>query len=169
MQGLWSRVLAGEANSPGTYSKRTVNFLSDLDKTDAELFTRLCGFAWVIGNVVPLIYDVKNDIYNSQGISFNTLSHLDSIGLIQFNSLTGFQRLKLPNTFYVLYYGTPIKLELSKESDNSMDIGKVMLTKIGQELAPICGSNPVEGFLDYIREEWKKLKYFKEEEPKQAV
>src|SRR6266542_4826978 len=32
MQDLWSRVLAGEANTPGAYSKRTVNFLSDLDK-----------------------------------------------------------------------------------------------------------------------------------------
>ncbi len=28
MQGLWSRVLAGEANAPGTYSRRTVNFRS---------------------------------------------------------------------------------------------------------------------------------------------
>jgi Protein of unknown function (DUF2806) len=44
MQTLWSRVLPGEANSPGTYSKRTVNFLSSLDKSDAELFTRLCSF-----------------------------------------------------------------------------------------------------------------------------
>ena len=32
MQSLWSRVLAGEANAPGTYSNRTVNLLSDLDK-----------------------------------------------------------------------------------------------------------------------------------------
>lgn len=31
MQGLWSRVLAGEANTPGVYSKRTVKFLFDLD------------------------------------------------------------------------------------------------------------------------------------------
>ena len=44
MQGLWSRVLAGEAKAPGTYSKRTVNSLSDLDKTEAALFTKLCGF-----------------------------------------------------------------------------------------------------------------------------
>ena len=35
MQELWSRVLSGEANSPGTYSKRAVNSLSDLDKTEA--------------------------------------------------------------------------------------------------------------------------------------
>ena len=44
MQGLWSRVLAGEANPLGTYSKRTVNFISDLDKAEANLFTQLCGF-----------------------------------------------------------------------------------------------------------------------------
>ena len=31
MQNLWAQVLAGEANNPGTYSKRTVNFLGDVD------------------------------------------------------------------------------------------------------------------------------------------
>ena len=30
MQRLWSRVLAGEANAPGAFSKRTVNLLADL-------------------------------------------------------------------------------------------------------------------------------------------
>ena len=31
-----------------------------------------------------------------------------------------------------------------------------MLTKIGQELAPICGSQPVEGFYEYVKEQWKE-------------
>jgi hypothetical protein len=54
MQRLWSKLLAGEANRPGTISKRTVNLLADLDKRDAELFTSLCDFAWVIeNNIVP--------------------------------------------------------------------------------------------------------------------
>ena len=69
MQNLWSRVLSGEANVPGTYSKRTVNFLSDLDKVDAKLFSELCGFGWKIGNVVPLVFDVQDDIYNKKGIN----------------------------------------------------------------------------------------------------
>ena len=51
MQSLWARVLAGEANSPGRYSKRTVNFLNSLDKVDANLFTALCGFGWQIGSL----------------------------------------------------------------------------------------------------------------------
>ena len=59
MQDLWSRILAGEANTPGTYSKRTVNFLSDLDKSEAGLFTKLCGFIWDIGGLKPLVFDSR--------------------------------------------------------------------------------------------------------------
>lgn len=153
MQDLWARVLAGEANAPGTYSKRTVNFLGDLDKADAELFSKLCGFGWMIGNVVPLVFDVQADIYNQNGVDFNTLSHLESIGLIQFNNLSGFSRLKLPKRFEVYYYGAPLLLEMPND-DDKLEIGKVMLTKTGQELAPICKSRPVSGFSDYVKEKW---------------
>jgi len=154
MQSLWAKVLAGEANSPGTYSKRTVNFLGSLDKTDAHLFTSLCGFGWVIGNVVPLIFDENQTIYNNQGINFNTLTHLDDIGLVSFNSISRFRRLKLPKRITVSYHGTPLNLEFDKEANNDLDLGKVLLTKTGQQLAPICGSKPVGGFQDYVTETW---------------
>lgn len=155
MQGLWARVLAGEANIPGTYSKRTVNYLGDLDKVDADLFSKLCGFGWQVGNVVPLIFDVQAEIYEKHGIIFNSLSHLESIGLIQFNNLSGFRRLKLPKKFFVFYYTQPLQLEMQNETDNELQLGHVLLTKVGQELAPICGSQPVEGFMEYVKEKWK--------------
>lgn len=155
MQGLWARVLAGEANEPGTYSKRTVNYLGDLDKADADLFTKLCGFGWMVGNVVPLIFNVQKDIYVDNGITFNALSHLESIGLIQFENLSGFRRLGLPKNFYVMYYGQPLQLEMPKDEGNELELGCVLLTKVGQELAPICGSKPVDGFFDYVKERWK--------------
>lgn len=169
MQGLWSRVLSGEANSPGSYSKRTVNFLSSLDKNDAGLFTNLCNFAWTIGNATPLIYDVRNDIYNKHKINFESLSHLESIGLIQFNSLTGFRRLGLPKRIALLYYGQPTLLEFKKESDNELNIGNVILTQIGQELAPICGSSPDQEFYEYICDKWKKEGLIKEDENEQGA
>ena len=156
MQELWSRVLAGEANTPGTYSKRTVNFLSDLDKADAELFAKLCGFGWMIGYVVPLVFDVQAEIYNKHGINFNSLSHLESIGLVQFDSVASLVQRNLPKKFTVHYYGKLLKLEMPKDSDNELGIGKVLLTKIGQELAPICGSESVEGFRDYVLDKWKQ-------------
>ncbi len=159
MQMLWSCVLAGEANRPGTYSKRTVNFLSDLDKSEAELFSKLCGFVWYSGfawNIGLLIFDEKGEIYNREGVDFRTLTDLDSIGLIQFNPLAGFTLLQLPKRFTLSYYGRPLVLELSKETDNELDTGKVLLTKIGRELAPICGSKPVDGFWEYVKDRWKQ-------------
>lgn len=156
MQNLWSRVLAGEANAPGTYSKRTVNFLSDLDKTDAELFAKLCGFSWLIGNIVPLVFDHEAEIYNKHGVNFDNLSHLESIGLVQFNSVGSFVRTNLPKKLTMHYYGNPLTLEMHKIAGNELEIGKVLFSKIGQELAPICGSKPVEGFRDYVMIQWDR-------------
>ena len=91
MQELWARVLAGEANTPGKYSKRTVNFLGELDKREAELFQNFCRFGWIAADdFIPLIFDAKAEIYNQKGIDFNSLIHLDSTGFISFNSSSGF-------------------------------------------------------------------------------
>lgn len=155
MQELWARVLAGEANKPGTYSKRTVNYLGDLDKVDADLFSKLCAFGWKISNVVPLVFDTQAEIYEKNGIGFSALSHLESIGLIQFESLSGFRLLKLPKKFSVFYNGQPLQLEMPKETDNELAVGYVLLTKVGQELAPICGSRQVDGFMEYVKDKWK--------------
>ena len=156
MQSLWGRVLAGEANAPGTYSKRTVNLLSDLDKSDAELFTQLCGFGWMIGNVTPLVFDEQAEIYNRHGINFDTLNHLETIGLVQYEGLTGFVKSGSIKRFVVLYYGKPLLLEMPGNANNTLEIGKILLTKIGQELAPICGSKPVDGFYEYVKDQWKQ-------------
>ena len=155
MQVLWSRVLAGESNAPGTYSRRTVNFLGDLDKADAELFQNLCSFAWLVGTFTPLIFNSEDEIYNAKEINFNSLTHLDSIGLIQFNHLSGFKRTGAPKKFAVLYCSKPLELEMEKETDNMLPIGKVLLTKVGQELATVCQAPGVEGFFDYVKDNWK--------------
>jgi hypothetical protein len=154
MRSLWAKVLAGEANSPGTFSKRTVNFLGSLDKTDAQLFTSLCGFGWFIGDVIPLIFNVYQPIYNDQGINFGTLSHLDDIGFVSFEGLTSFSRKGLPKVFTILYYGVPLTIEFGEEARNTLEIGHVLLTRTGQQLAPICGSKPVDGFWNYVIEKW---------------
>lgn len=158
IQRLWSRVLAGEANAPGSYSKRTVNFLSNLDKVEAELFSKLCGFGWQIGNVVPvpLVFDVQAEIYNIHGINFNALSHLDSIGLVQFDGVAGFVNQNVPKKYSALYYDRALILEMPHDADNTLQVGKVLLTKVGQELAPICGSKPVDGFWEYVKDHWKE-------------
>lgn len=154
MQNLWSKVLAGEANTPGAYSKRTVNLLSDLDKRDAELFQTLCRFGWSFGGFTPLIFDMNASIYNDVGIDFTSLSHLDSLGLIQFNGFSGFAKQRVPNNFTIFYCGEPLILKFSNENDNTIAIGNVLLTQAGLELSRISDATKVEGFYDYVKEKW---------------
>ncbi len=154
MQQLWSRVLAGEANEPGAFSKRTVNLMADLDKVDAELFMRLCGFCWVIGYLVPLVYDVQDEVYNRHGIDFSALNHLETLGFIQFDITAGFKALELLKKVTVFYYDRPVEITFPKDADNALQLGKVLLTRAGHELAPVCGSNPVDGFFDFVYDMW---------------
>lgn len=169
MQSLWARVLAGEANAPGTFAKRTVNLLGDLDREDAELFMHLCGFGWAIGNVVPLVFDVQADIYNRQGITFNSLSHLESLGLVQFSNIAGFSILRIPKSATVFYYGRPLTLTFPADADNKLEIGTVLLTRAGQQLAPVCGSRPVEGFFEYVHDMWAAKSLVPKRETEEVV
>ena len=87
MQELWARILAGEANMPGTFSRKTVNLMADLEKRDAEIFRNLCRFVWEAQDpkLVPVVFDLNHDIYNRHGIAFDSCTHLEALGLVQLN------------------------------------------------------------------------------------
>ena len=150
MQTVWAKLLSGEATKPGTYSKRTVDLISSIDKKDADLFTKLGNFVCDAGGAIPLIFDVENKIYNDSQIDFSSLKHLDSLGLISFESTSGYIRKKLPNKAVLYYYGRLTEIEFQQEADNQFATGKVLLTNVGKELLNICGSKPNEEFYEYF-------------------
>lgn len=160
MQSLWAKLLAGEANRPGTFSKRTLDAVSNLDKNDAQLFTSLCSFVWSSGNFLPIIYDTEHEIYKRKGIDFIALTHLDAIGLIRFDPSAGFASQVPPAEYVAIaYYGTQITINVQNPETDRVNIGKVILTKLGQELAPVCGSGKSDGFIEYIISKWQELGY----------
>lgn len=70
MQSLWSRILAGEVNSPGAFSRRTLQVVAALEKRDAHLVTALWGFVWTMGSErIPVVNDVLAKIYRDVGIN----------------------------------------------------------------------------------------------------
>lgn len=152
MQSLWSNLLAGEATKPGTYSKRTVDLIASMDKKDAELFTKFCQFTWVIVEPTVLILDVSADIYTKSEINFTSLKHLDSIGLISFESLSGYKRLGFGKQQTIFYFGIPTLAEFANEKDNEMQIGNAIFTQAGKELLTICGATRNQEFYDYVIE-----------------
>lgn len=154
MQSLWARLLSGEAANPGTYSKRTVDFVSTIDKIDAALFTAFCQFVWDISDPTPLIYEIENEVYKMKGINFASLKHLDSIGLISLESVSGYARKGFGKYARTYYCGRLTTLEFPVDTDNQLDIGHALFTSTGRELMPICGSEMNQEFCEYIHRLW---------------
>ena len=79
---------------------------------------------------------------------------LEEAGLVQFQSSRGF-RLPISSKYTVAnYYGQRFRLVMPKDKNNELDVGTTALTEIGQDLAPICRGEPVEGFYEYLKDQW---------------
>jgi hypothetical protein len=157
MQSLWARVLAGEVNAPGTFSRRTVNSINDLDRKDCEMFTKVCGFLLDFYGPALLIHDLNDPLYTQRGIDYGMISHLDNIGLLDFLSGGQFTVTLLPGVGVARYFDTNFELTFPAEPFNSIAMGRVRLTAMGCELAAIAGGEPVPGFADYLRQRWGAL------------
>ena len=153
MQTLWAKILAGEANQPNSFSKRTVNFLSTIDKKDAEVFSKLCRFnVKISGETYSLVYEVNNPIYNNLGVDYANLMHLDSIGLIRFNNLS---RTSITETDDIAeitcsYFDIHFQILPKDKQNYRIDVGFVMLTQLGLEISKLCETEKVADFLGYI-------------------
>lgn len=132
MRSLWSKILAGEAQRAGAFSKRTLQFVSTLSKDEADLFVKLCRF--YCDNVRQVfIINLEDDIYKSNGITFDSIHHLESIGLISFSALSNYVIRTVQKQVTVNYGNTRFTLIAKLEtSETAVEIGHVLLNRIEQ-------------------------------------
>jgi hypothetical protein len=183
MQQLWANILAGEANLPSSFSKRTIDLVASLDKRDAESFTKLCSFCWYLldhdnynSQRLPIMYLEQNNIYDNIGFNYESFLHLQAIGLITLENIMEYQcdisKQKQDFTFDFAYNGNLVKVDVShgkdiykiellgkksQEMNCKMCLGQVSLTKSGRELAKICNANPSKEYFDYILYKWVNI------------
>jgi hypothetical protein len=77
LQNLWGRVLAGEVKAPGRYSLRTLEFLRNLGKDEAEAIDRLSQFR--LGGA---IFREAEEILAQEGVNFGFLLSMQQIGIV---------------------------------------------------------------------------------------
>lgn len=165
MQELWAKILAGEANTPGKVSKRTINLMASLDKTDAEMFKSLRRFIWygvITAGPTPLVFDHDHTIYKNNGVSWQTLRHLDDIGLISFETVTDLiatypgpvmTPATWPQGLRISTYGS--KQIAWAPNAAKFPVGQVKLTRAGEDLCPVVDFNEVPGFFDFCLERFR--------------
>lgn len=161
MQNLWSRILSGEANAPGTYSKKTITILSDIGNPDAKIFNSFCCFIWSVNNEsIPVIFESDegtertDEIYKNNGINFNSLIQLEALGLIKFSSIGQFTYTsESGKDVTAFYHGKSLNLNL--KLNEHLVTGQCILTKSGAELSQVCNMMPVDEFFEHVKEQWK--------------
>jgi hypothetical protein len=143
MQELWAKILAGEANKAGSFSRRTLELVSQMSKSDAELFTRLCANVWIIGVPCPMLPQGQHAVRNADNysMSFNDLNHLESIGLVHHGG-EGYLRTNFSRHLTIAYHGCAVFLEFPQDNNNSLQIGSALLTSAGQELFKLALATP---------------------------
>lgn len=75
IQQIWAQALAGETICPGSFSLRTLDFLKNLSKQEAENISRLAPFA-----AIDAVY-VSPEI-NKQGMDFSFLLEMEDLGIL---------------------------------------------------------------------------------------
>ena len=166
MQGHWARLLAGEANSPGSFSRRAVNLMADLDTEQARLFKTYCRFVVQIGggHTPVIILDEQGGlptIYIENGLDHNAIMELSDVGLITLGFASSLplsvqhRMVSMPESV-TLTYGE--KSEHLSCPNGIITTGFAIFTPVGSQLASLClPSTAIDGFFEFVCEHWEEM------------
>ena len=159
---IWSKILAGEANTPGTFSKRTLNYLALMDKYDADLFTQLCKFKFNMNDEgeIIIIYDIYNRSIKDNNLNYGKLKHLESIGLIHFAGNEGNYSINpTSKSIKINYFEKAFFINIESSKGNSIEIGKIALTNTGYQICKLCNAKPDYNYYYSTIKEIQRLGY----------
>lgn len=153
MQALWGRILAGEIKKPKSYSLRTLEFLKNLSKEEAECFMKFCE-ARVVSTDKHFIYNQDNGklLEDEFGITFGDRLLMTELGLIASeNNLEFSFRPTLQNKVtLILNYGNKGIVLYRGENVPKQPIKVLLFTKIGIELSRLVQQTPNQNYIEKI-------------------
>lgn len=140
MKYAFGRILAGEIQSPGTYSIRSVRTLGMLETQTAGLFRSFCNLVFFVhmlddARVITPSGHAAQNALESFGLSFSQLNVLQENGLIisdyhSWLEYSQFTRIPIPMS----YAGRRVVLRPVEGIGSSVQLHGVALTNMGREL-----------------------------------
>ncbi|MEQ1751162.1 MAG: DUF2806 domain-containing protein [Prosthecobacter sp.] len=159
MQNVWARILAGEANAPGSFSKRSINLVSEMGKRDAEMLNVLRQFCWEFGDQLVLVVPEVTSFGDKHGLDFACLRHLESLGLISFSDdIFGGGLVCSGRSILGSYFGKALHLHREKDewAGDTISVGSGALTPVAHELLRLCAVKPIKGMLKQMTKQWER-------------
>lgn len=161
VQAIWGAILAGEVNSAGAVSKRTMSILADMEKRDAETLVKLCSYCaggkMINGEMAPLTPLLIN-VGQRFAMDPDDIARLNSLGVVDFKLGAGFMMADTtkcqPGTLFQVGKTTYIVMG---DGGAEFTIPHFPFTEHGRQLASYCTAGEGVGFAAALIQHWKSL------------
>ena len=126
VQDYFARILAGELQAPGRYSKRTISLIGNLSTTEAKTFLDLARYSVKVLDRIFIIPTIDKTTY----VAFVNVLAMEDCGLSTMNM--GYQLTD--QTKYAIEYGPRIAIMEKSELSNIDLFSNSCLTQAGKEI-----------------------------------
>ncbi|MBP7806472.1 DUF2806 domain-containing protein [Candidatus Gracilibacteria bacterium] len=165
IQELIAKIIAGEYNSPGTYSMSTLHTIKMLGKDELKLFERICSLLIDHDKIPAEIFAMPDDakeIMDELKIDFGSLQTIQSLGLFFPNEMTN----SIPNpekkNYKMKYFDNDIIFSL--ENNDGAFIVELAphfgLSPVGRQILKHLKPLPMEKYLSWLKKNYK-IPYYK--------
>lgn len=139
MQTIWGRILAGETKKPNSYSLRTLEFLKNLSKNEAEIFTKFAKIKLNSGKDHFICFENSQFLESEFNIKLSDILLMVELGLVlSKDSLKfSFDATQQSNTINAIHSGDKTIILRRKPNVPEQSIKILVLTKIGIEIAKL--------------------------------
>lgn len=159
MQVLWAKILAGEANEPRSFSKRTLSIVATLSAQDAEMFGLYCSFCWRADNGARYSIDCEtaSKFWPSRNVPYVAAKmHLRDLGLLGSSGEMGCELSKVTErkfTYFDESYCVKYGPGYQQPQIALVFSGHTYPTGAGRQLMAIAGLGKLEGFAEAVMKE----------------
>lgn len=175
VQFIWGKILGKEFENPGSTPLNMIRVLSEITPIYAQAFRKICSMQICIfgindtGEIVSgtqrimVPYRENEECLGKIGISFNIINELETLGLVKFESLTGYIATGLGEETVLSYVNGKTEV-ITEHNKGSIPIGNILLTAVGDCLKNITPVEKIEGYEDMVKKYMieNEVKYMEE-------
>lgn len=159
MQELIAKIIAGEYNTPGTYSMSTLQTIKMLGKDELELFEKICSLLINTDQIPEDLFSLPEnakDFMRELQIDFGSLQTLQSLGLFLPNSMSRKIQNEEKKNFRLKYFDKSIMFAPENENNSSIEIsGFYGLSLVGKQILKHMNPKYNEKYFNWLEKNFK--------------
>ena len=166
MQQLWGKILAGEVKSPNSFSLHTIEYLKNMSKEEADLFSKAANYTINDSDFSFIFRSFNNKMLEKNGLFYSEILHLIELKLIHPEINIGMTYGKTSEDVEVVFTSDIYIIKTMKKAGTPIcELPLYKFTQIGSELIKLLTITPVESYINEFKSFLKISDFSIEGEP----